>query len=191
MSKDTSQTVDIFVKTEFLKVYKISILDDNKHDILWLKFLSERQTENIVLCVCYLPPSESTRLNDPELFYATLLEHLCSYQNKGRLIVCGDFNFRVEDAAEYIEGVDDVIIRNVKDYTSNVNGDLFIEFVVDCGMCIVNGRVCQDDFTHGSQRGKSVVEDVSVPINSCLLSDLADMLKCRSVTKIPDHSVLT
>ena len=110
------------------------MLDDATGDILWLKFSSSQDSENIVFCVCYLPPSESTRVNDSELFYATLLEHVYSYQNEGRIIMCGDFNSRVGEATEFIEGVDDVTPRNVIDYTSNVNGDLLIEFLVDCGM---------------------------------------------------------
>ena len=68
--------VCVFVSNKLLEVYQISVLDDTTDDILWLKFSSARNTENIVLCVCYLPPSESTRLNDPELFYTTLLDHV-------------------------------------------------------------------------------------------------------------------
>ena len=52
--------------------------------------------------------------------------------------MCGDFNSRVGDASEFIEGVDDVTPRVVIDHTSNVNGDLFIYFLVDSGMCMVN-----------------------------------------------------
>ena len=78
--------------------------------------------------------------------------------------MCGDFNSRVGEATEFIEGVDDVTPRNVIDYTSNVNGDLLIEFSsIDCGMCLVNGRVGNGDFTHVSHRGKSVVDYVCVP----------------------------
>ena len=100
------------------------------------------------------------RLNDPELFYSTLLEQVYSYQNEGRIYICGDFNSRVGDASEFIEGVDDVTPCDVIDHTSNVNGDLFIDFLVDSGMCMVNGRLGQNDFTHVSHRGKSVVDCV-------------------------------
>ncbi|MCG8046073.1 MAG: hypothetical protein N0E48_10500, partial [Candidatus Thiodiazotropha endolucinida] len=95
--------------------------------------------------------------------------------------------------------MDDVIPRKVIDHTSNTNGDLLIDFLVDCGMCIVNGRVGHDDFTHVSHRGKSVVDYLCVPheqlpsINDfhvALMSDIVDILKCHGVTKVPDHSVL-
>ena len=170
------------------------MLDDATGDILWLKFSSSQDSENIVLCVCYLPPSESTRVNDSELFYATLLEHVYSYQNEARIIMCGDFNSRVGEATEFIEGVDDVTPRNVMDYTSNVNGDLLIEFLVDCGMCLVNGRVGNVDFTHVSHRGKSVVpyEQLAPISDFCVIrmTDLVNILNCRGVTKVPDHSIL-
>ena len=153
-----------------------------------------------VVCVCYLPPSESTRLNDPELFYSTLLEQVYSYQNDGRIYICGVFNSRAGDASEFIEGVDDLTPRDVIDHTSNVNGDLLVEFLEDSGLCLVNGRVGHSDFTHVSHRGKSVVDHVCVPYEQLpfvtdfhvhLMSDIVGALNCPGDTKIPDHSVLT
>ena len=113
--------------------------------------------------------------------------------------MCGDFNSRVGDATEYIEGVDEVTTRDVIDYTSKVNCDLLIEFLEDCGMCLVNGRVGNDDFTHVSHRGQSVVyyvcvsyEQLSSVSDSVIrITELVDILNCKGVTKVPDHSVLT
>lgn len=199
-AKRGSGGVGIFVKNELMSLYNVSILDATVEDILWLKFSSENCAENIVICACYLPPSESTRVNDPDIFYSTLLEQVYAYQNEGRLFICGDFNSRVGDAAEYIEGVDDVRPRDVIDHSTNTNGDLLIEFLVDCGMCMVNGRVGHNDFTHVSHRGRSVVDYVCVPYEQLssvsefqvhLMSDLVNLLDCRGVTKVPDHSVLT
>ena len=118
----------MFVKNELCETYAVSVLDNSYEDILWIKLSSETYDENIVICVCYLPPSESTRFNNPELFYTTLLEQVYSYQNEGRIYMCGDFNSRVGNASEFIEGVDDVTPRDVIDHTSNVNGDLFIDY---------------------------------------------------------------
>ena len=192
--------VGVFVKSELFNQYDITVLDATVEDVLWLKFSSDTDAENIVICVCYLPPSDSTRLNDSELFYATLLEQVYSYQNEGQLFICGDFNSRVGDASEYIEGVDDVMSRDVIDYTVNNNGDLLIDFMVDSGLCMVNGRVGHNNFTHVSHRGKSVVDYVCVPYEQMcfvsdfhvhLMSDLVGVLNYQGVTKVPDHSVLT
>ena len=76
------------------------MLNNTTDGILLLKCSSELHTETVVFCVCSLPPSESTRLNDLELLFSTLLEEVRSYQNEGRLIMCGDLNSRVWDAAE-------------------------------------------------------------------------------------------
>ena len=38
--------------------------------------------------------------------------------------------------------------RNIMDYTSNGNGDLLIDFLVDCGLCMLNSRIGINDFTH-------------------------------------------
>ena len=80
------------------------------------------------------------RNNDPEAFYCSLLEQVYSYQNEGKLFICGYLNSRVGDDSDYIEGVDDVKPRNIMDYTSNANGDLLTDFLVDCGLCMLNGR---------------------------------------------------
>ena len=194
------KTGKLFVKSELLQQYDIAILDDTVEDVLWLKLSSDTQTENIVICTCYLPPSDSTRLNDPELFYASLLEQVYSYQNEGRMFICGDLNSRVGDASEYIEGVDDVTPRDVIYHNVNNNGDLLIEFMVDSALCMVNGRVGHNESTHVSHRGKSVVDYVCVNYEQLcfvsdfhvpLMSDFVSALNYQGVTKIPDHSVLT
>lgn len=41
------------------------------------------------------------------------------------MIICGDFNSRIGDMPDYIEGVDDVTDRNVVDYNKNAYGDFF------------------------------------------------------------------
>ena len=96
-------------------------------------------------------------------------------------------------------GVDDVKQRNILDYTSNGNGDLLIDFLVDCGLCMLNGRIGINNFTHVSHRGRSVVDYVFVPYEQllgvenfevCLMSDLVEKLEMRGNSKIPDHSLL-
>ena len=97
----------------------------------------------ISFCALHISPhpSESVRNNDPEAFYCSLLEQVYSYQNEGKLFICGDLNSRVGDDSDYIEGDDDVKPRNILDYTSNANGDLLTDFLVDCSLCMLNGRV--------------------------------------------------
>ncbi|VDI11860.1 Hypothetical predicted protein [Mytilus galloprovincialis] len=121
------------------------------------------------------------------------------YQNIGKLYICGDFNSRCGDAQDFIEGVDNVQIREIVDSVSNRNGDLLIEFLVDCNMCMVNGRIGSQDFTHIKGTGKSVVDYVLTPheqsnevinfkVNT--MSDLVTELSLVGYESIPDHSLL-
>ena len=64
-AKRDSGGVGVFVKAKLFELYDISVIDDGTEDILWLKFNTDTNAENIILCVCYLPPAEYTRLNDP------------------------------------------------------------------------------------------------------------------------------
>lgn len=108
----------------------MSILDKTAEDVFWVQFSAKATTENIALCVCYLPPSDSSRHVDSELFYCKLLEQVYAYQNIGQLFICGDFNSRVGCDTDYIESADDVRPRDIIDHVSNSNGDLLIDFLV-------------------------------------------------------------
>ena len=166
---------------------------------MWLKFSSKLGTDNLVLCVCYLPSAESTRHVDAETFYCNLLEQVYAYQNMGQMFVCGDLNSRVGTDTDYIEGVDDMRPRDIIDHVSNSNGDLLVDFLVDCGICMVNGRIGENKFTHVSHRGNSVVDYVLTPYEQLIrvkefsityMSDLTNALQMQGNSKIPDHSVL-
>ena len=201
-AKRSSGGVGIFIRNELLDLFSVCVLDDTVEDILWLKLTPLNccsKSDIIVLCVAYLPPSDSVRSNDPEAFYCSLLEQVYAYQNEGRLFLCGDFNSRVGDDGDYIEGVDDIIPCDIIDYTCNANGDLLINFLVDCGLCMINGRVGVNNFTHVSHRGKSVVDYVFVPYEQLLqveqfhvslMSNVVNELGLQGNNKVPDHSLL-
>ena len=73
-AKRGSGGVGFFVKMSFLNCFNYCILDDTYDDILWLKFWNSMSS--FCVCVCYLPPDGSTRLNDAEHFYMTLTEQV-------------------------------------------------------------------------------------------------------------------
>ena len=75
----------------------------------------------------------------------------------------------------------------------------FIDFLVDCNFCMLNGRLFSDNYTFISPLGKSVVDYVCVPhetLSSCSdfevlnMSDLIKDLSLHGHTKIPDHSLV-
>ena len=135
------------------------------------------------------------------------------YQHIGKLYICGDFNARCGDfnarcgninarcgdIQDFIDEVDNVQIRNVIDDVSNRNGDLLIEFLVDCNMCMLNGRTGSHDFTNISSKGKSVVDYVLTPHEQiCDFVDfhvhtMSNVVTCLDLLRyesVPDHSLL-
>ena len=132
-------------------------------------------------------------------FFETLIQQVYEYQCEGTTVLCGDFNARCGVLEDYIAGVDDVSHRTVIDYTENEYGSSFIEFLIQCGMCMLNGRSSKNEFTCISNKGKSVVDYITVPseqinmfsdFNVFSMSDLSDR-GLLPPTHIPDHSLLS
>ena len=75
----------------------------------------------------------------------------------------GDFNARIGCESDYIEGVDDVKPREVIIGTLNSYGDHLLDFLINCNLCILNGRLGIQYFTNVSKRGRSLIDYVCVP----------------------------
>ncbi|CAC5380375.1 unnamed protein product [Mytilus coruscus] len=134
---------------------------------------------------------EMGKLNDFKVSQGKLVRNF--QRNQSQL------NGRCSDTSDYIEGVDELPIREVIDQGSNANGDLLIDFLVDCNMCMINGRKGKQGFSCISKRGKSVVDYIFTThenLNSCkdfdvkTMSDIIDCLNLQECNQIPDHSVL-
>ena len=166
-AKSGSGGVCLLVRKELLKIFDISILDKSCEGILWVSFKDRKSNCCFNVCTCYLPPHGSSRYVDAEEFYDKLLANIYEYQHLGKFIICGDFNSRMGDMADFIEGVDTIQERNIIDYSKNMYGEFLCKFLVDSNCCILNGRQCTDtcdnDFTFVSTRGKSVVDYFIVP----------------------------
>ena len=85
------------------------------------------------------------------------------YQNEGNVIICGNFSSRCGDESDFTKGVDGVRPREVIDGKLNSYGQLLIEFLIDCNLCMINGRNVENDFTNINGNRKSVVENIIVP----------------------------
>jgi hypothetical protein len=198
-AKRGSGGVGFLIRKELLKSHKCVVIDSKNEGILWIRLTNNNGDSSYVFCVCYLPPADSSRFGtDPSDFYTVLREQVHSYQNDGALYMCGDFNSRTDDN-DYIEGVDSVPSREILDTTNNAYGHHLIDFLIDCNMCMLNGRVGHNDFTYVSTRGKSVIDYVLVPYEQLALCDdfsvvsMSKLICDRGLDipdKIPDHSVL-
>ena len=53
--------VGVLIKWQLYNMFDISILDSSFEGILWIKFQSKESSNAFSLCVCYLPPGNSSR----------------------------------------------------------------------------------------------------------------------------------
>ncbi|CAG2228752.1 unnamed protein product [Mytilus edulis] len=116
---------------------------------------------------------------------------------QGFVYIGGDVNSRFGSEQDYIQGVDDINDREIIDFSSNKYGDLLIDFLTSCNLCMLNGRADgNNDFTCVSKRGRSVVDYVFTPYEqldmctSCdvyLVSDLIVDTGLNFEKSIPDH----
>ena len=139
--------------------FNVSIKDDLYEGILWLKFSPFNNEKPFYCCVCYLPPSDSTRNIDHGDFYDTLLFQIHTYCKDDFFYVCGDFNSRCGNLEDYIAGIDLIPERDVVDFTVNKDGERFCEFHIDSNCCIMNDRnYKKNDYTFISTQGSSDLE---------------------------------
>jgi hypothetical protein len=73
-----------------------------------------------------------------------------------------------------------------------------VEFLVDCNMCMLNGRTGGHDFTNISSKGKSVVDYVLTPHEHIcdvvdfrvhVMSDVVTRLDLLGYESVPDDSL--
>ncbi len=117
----------------------------------------------------------------------------------GPLYMCRDFNSRIGDMADYIEGIDSISERHVVYFDINSYGGNLIEFLTDSNCCVVNGRnsIC-DDFTCIGSTGRSVVDYCITPhetlgpfsvFSVIIITKVMDAVGL-TVDKPPDHSII-
>ena len=203
-AKRGSGGIGCFVRTQVLQNFKVDIIDSSHEGIMWLHFQPTTDTKAFYFCVCYLPPSDSTRNIDHGEFYDTLLYQSFSHCNDELFYICGDFSGRCGDLEDYIAGVDCIPDRDVIDYTINKEGERLCDCLIDSNCCIMNGRNClENNFTFVGTQGASVVDYCITPyellskyeaFRVCLTSDLLSKAnlhnKINSATTVPDHSLL-
>ena len=151
--------VGFFIKNSVLEYFDATVLDDSFEGILWIQLKHKIDNFSLIPCVCYLPPENSSRRIDVNLYFDSLLADIYKYQKIGNIFICGDFNSRCGDLDDFISGVDCIEQRNVVDFKTNLYGELLIEFLINANMCILNGRnSISNDFTSVSVKGSAVVD---------------------------------
>ena len=126
--------VGLLVKDTVFHKFTVSVLDNKSEGILWALLLDQASQHSISLCVCYLPPSNSSRGDMSLEFFSNLRLQVSKYQDTGLLCICGDFNARIGSLADIdLEAVADSVPKRVTLDTAppNTHGKELIEFVRD------------------------------------------------------------
>lgn len=81
--------VGFLVRNSLLTFFRVDILDKEHEDILWIKLTSRTDSDTVFcICVCYLPPGNSSRQVCASDFFDKLLNGVYVYQLEGNIIVC-------------------------------------------------------------------------------------------------------
>ena len=119
----------------------------------------------LYLCVCYIPPTNSSRGDISGEFYDILTHNVYEYSDGTPMVICGDFNARIgnKDSVQHNQ-FPCIPKRHCVDLISR-NSEPFNDFLNDCNLCVLNGRFRQecDNYTCISWKGQSMVDYVMVP----------------------------
>ena len=190
------------MKETLLSKYSVSTLDDDLDGILWVQFMGDSTRSDFIVCICYLPPSNSSRGDLSVEFYDHLKSTMHEFQDIGTFWICGDFNARCGHLTDTIDSANNSIPDRVilDTATPNSHGKALIDFLKCTNMCILNGRFGEGDaFTSVSTKGLSVVDYCIVPIEyfskfvNFKVHSMLDILQnhnLHSIGNLPDHSLL-
>ena len=199
-ARSGSGGVGIFLKCNILDEWNFSEIDRNM-DGLYVVCLTHKINDfKLVLNPCYLPPENSSWGMESDAYFNHLISTLYSIEDIDLFIGGGDINARIGHNNDFIVDVDTLPNREVLDSVTNAHGDMFIDFLLSCKMCVLNGRVeGENSFTSISQRGRSVVDYFFSHIDSLDHFKHMYVKSCKDIlhdisfiphNSVPDHSVL-
>ena len=196
--------VGILIKNALLREFECKVVDNSYEGTLWLRLKHKFNRTCLILCVCYLPPENSSRQADVFGFYDNLLTGIYEFQDMGPVCLFGDFNSRCADLNDYIKGVDNLSDGEVVDFQVNKYGHILLDFLINSNFCILNGRnSIKNDFTSVSTKGSSVVDYCFVShsdlnmfsdfyvYTASELINLSGHKEAVIPSSIPDHSCIT
>ena len=200
--------VGLLVLNNLFELYNITLIDKEYEGVIGIRFCHKLSGYTFIVFSVYLPPENSARGCDSDNLFAHLMGQLYLHEDVDAVYICGDFNSHISDVQDCVEEIDCVPNRQVLDKHGklNVHGQSFLDFLKDGKLCVVNGRVCNenDNFTSVSSKGQAVVDYFVVPhdvLQNCLYYKVHTMRQCIDdmdlsdiiidPKHIPDHSLLT
>ena len=197
--------IGLLVKNVLYDKYYITVIDKIHDGILGVKFVDKNTEQDFIIFTCYLAPYDSPYGRKESDFLGHLIVQLYLYNECSQVYICGDFNGRIGNLSDVVEGIDSLPSRNILDNVIHGHGEALIGFLQDAKLCTLNGRLSpeNDNFTCISPKGISVVDYIIVPhdvfhkcktFNVYTMTDIADMCNLAPLIgnrcKLPDHSLL-
>ena len=180
------------------------MVDDSADGNIALLVTHKQAEYRALIISIYLPPDNSIYGIHCDPYFENLTNLLYKYNSCDMSVIMGDFNSRVGHLKDYVEEIDDVPPRTVINETDNSHGQSMIDFLIECKMSIVNGRVYppSDNYTCLLIKGRSVVDYCFVShenlknVSSFALRTVTDIveelgLQAICVGRVSDHSLLT
>ena len=143
-------------------------MNQDYEDILCISLIHNRSLESVGLCVCYLPPSNSSRGDNSLEFFNVLKMLVLKMQMYDAFMLCWDFNARCSNKSDTDTSLcpTNLPVRSYTDNApSNSYGTSLTEFMIECDLCMLNGRFGDNSnrFKCVSTKGASVVDYTLVP----------------------------
>ena len=197
--------VGILIKNTVLNAFEVTYVDKSMEGIISMRLQDKVTKFNIFIMNGYLPPENSPHSCNSTDFFAYMLTQLYLNYDADFIMVCGDFNCRTGKMQDTLTDVDCIQPRDILDEQKNNFGELFMEFLNDSKLCMLNGRISKqhNNFTSISPKGKAVV-DYMLTFHDCLdncrsfkVSTMSDVIEKHQLQNLiseqckpPDHSVL-
>ena len=157
--------VGIFVRNTLFEIFDISVINRSNDGILGLALSNKVTPYKIAVFAAYLPPENSPWRRNATDFYSHLLGQIYLLSDVDTVVLAGDLNSRIGNMSDTISDMDNIPKRNCLDTAVNSHGHIFLEFLNDSKMYVLNGRFRESDnsFTSVSSKGKSIVDYICVP----------------------------
>ncbi len=197
--------IGFLIRDQLYSEYHINMIDSQFEGVLSLSLKHKKSDFVVIIVGCYLPPENSFHGRDGESYFNYITALLYQLQDSDVILICGDINSRISDTDDILEHVNNYNIdkRQSCDTVKNKHGKLFIDFLHNNDMCVLNGRfgVTSNNFTSISTRGKAVVDYFITAqehfkyihtFNIITMNDIKDKFRycidehCR----FPDHNIL-
>ena len=148
-AKRPSGGIGILVKLSVYNVFKVQVIDNSYEGIICLKLEHKVSVFSIIVICCYLPPENSLYGRDCESFFAHIITQIYLNIDADALIILGDFNSRTGNLEDSINLLDQIPERTALNQIVNSPSTSFLEFLKDCKLCMLNGRLNPEnnDFT--------------------------------------------